>query len=137
MKQLLSLAIVMVMLFTSLSALADALPAASTSGIPAVGEVVEGFEVKEVRDFPLVGATAVLFEHQQTGAGLMYVANEDTNRVFDLTFLTRPTDNTGLPHVFEHATLYGSEKYPSKTLLFNATLQTYNTFIKQFEKKEA
>ena len=129
MKQLLSLAIVMVMLFTSLSALADALPAASTSGIPAVGEVVEGFEVKEVRDFPLVGATAVLFEHQQTGAGLMYVANEDTNRVFDLTFLTRPTDNTGLPHVFEHSTLDGSDKYPSKTLFFNLSYQTYNTYM--------
>ena len=38
--------------------------------LPAVGDVVEGFEVKEIRDFPLVGGTAVLFEHQKTGAGL-------------------------------------------------------------------
>ena len=97
--------------------------------LPAVGDVVEGFEVKEIRDFPLVGGTAVLFEHQKTGAGLTYIANEDTNRVFTLAFLTRPIDNTGLPHVFEHSTLDGSDKWPSKALWFNVTYQTYNTYM--------
>ena len=51
------------------------------------------------------------------------------NRVFDLTFFTRAIDNTGLPHVFEHATLNGSEKYPSSALFFNLMYQTYNTFM--------
>ena len=97
--------------------------------MPKTGDVVEGFEVKEIRDFSLVGAKAILFEHQKTGAGLTWIANGDTNRVFDLTFFTRPTDNTGLPHVFEHSTLDGSEKWPSKALFFNLSNQTYQTYM--------
>ena len=96
---------------------------------PQAGETVEGFVLEEEREFPLVGADILLFEHEKTGAKLMYIANEDTNRVFDLTFMTRATDNTGLPHVFEHATLDGSEKYPSKALFFNLSYQTYNTYM--------
>ncbi len=111
---------------TALAEPAEALP---ETGLPQIGDVVYGFEAKEIRDFALVGAQVVLFEHQRTGAKLMYIANEDTNRVFDLTFLTRPTDNTGLPHIFEHSTLDGSKKYPSKALWFNLSYQTYNTFM--------
>ena len=101
----------------------------TAEGLPAVGDTVEGFTVREVRDFPLVGATVVVFDHDRTGAELIYIANSDTNRVFDLTFFTRAIDNTGLPHVFEHSTLDGSEKYPSKALFFNLSYQTYNTFM--------
>ena len=99
------------------------------SGLPKVGERVEGFVVKETRDFPLVGANIILMEHEKTGAELVYIANNDTNRVFNLTFFTRAIDNTGLPHVFEHSTLDGSEKYPSKALFFNLSYQTYNTYM--------
>ena len=99
------------------------------AGLPDVGDVVEGFAVKEIRDFPLYGASLVLFEHERTGAQLMYIANDDTNRVFDLTFFTRAIDNTGLPHVFEHSTTDGSKKYPSKALFFNLSYQTYNTYM--------
>ena len=99
---------------------------------PQVGEVVDGFEVKEIRDFPIIGAQIILFEHQQTGAQLTYVANSDTNRAFQLTFRTRPLDNTGLPHVFEHACTAGSEKYPSAALWFNLAYQTYNTYMNAY-----
>ena len=51
-----------------------------------VGSRIEGFIVKEIRDFPLVGAVIYLMEHEKTGAELVYIANNDTNRVFDLTF---------------------------------------------------
>ena len=101
----------------------------SSAALPAVGDTVEGFTVKEIRDFPLIGATLVYFEHDRTGARLIYLANNDTNRVFDLTFFTRAENNTGLPHVFEHATLDGSAKYPSKALFFNLSYQTYNTYM--------
>ena len=98
----------------------------------AVGDVVRGFEVKEIRAFDMIGAQLVLFEHQKTGAQLLYIANEDTNRAFQLTFPTRPVDNTGLPHVFEHATLSGSSKYPSTGLWFNLAYQTYNTYMNAY-----
>ncbi|MBO4837490.1 MAG: insulinase family protein [Clostridia bacterium] len=106
--------------------------AGSKMNLPQAGDEISGFTVKETRDFPLIGAELVLFEHQKTGALLMYIANEDTNRVFDLTFRTRPIDNTGLPHVFEHSTLNGSEKYPSTALFMNLAYQTYNTYMNAF-----
>ena len=102
---------------------------AAAVGLPAVGDTVEGFTAKEIREFPLIGATQVLFEHNDTGARLLYIANDDINRVFHLAFATRAHDDKGLPHVFEHATLSGSDKYPSKTLFFNLSYQTYNTYM--------
>ena len=123
-------------LFAMLLALALGLSAAGAPAeesaetpLPQAGDVVEGFEVKEIRPFDMIGAQLVLFEHQRTGAKLVYIANDDTNRVFDLTFLTDAVDNTGLPHVFEHSTLDGSAKYPSKALFFNLSYQTYNTYM--------
>ena len=100
--------------------------------LPKAGDTVEGFTVKEVREFPLYGAALLYFEHERTGAQLMYIANDDTNRVFDLTFFTRAIDNTGLPHVFEHSTTDGSKKYPPKSLFFNLSYQTYNTYMNAF-----
>ena len=132
MKKLLSLFLALAMLLSAVSALGDALPADADSGIPAVGDVVEGFEVKEIREFGLIGADLVLFEHQKTGAKVLYVANDDTNRAFQLTFPTRMSNDKGLPHVFEHATLSGSEKYPSDDLWFNASMQTYNTYMNAY-----
>lgn len=124
-------------LFLSLALLAGLLPslaetASDTVPLPAVGDVVEGFEVKEIRAFGMIGAQLVLFEHQKTGAKLLYIANEDTNCAFQLTFPTRPVDNTGLPHVFEHSTLSGSAKYPSTGLWMNLAYQTYNTYMNAY-----
>lgn len=98
------------------------------AALPGVGDVVCGFEVTQLRDYPLMNAVIVCFEHRKTGAKLYYFANDDTNRIFDLTFFTDAVDNTGLPHVFEHVTTAGSEKYPSAALWFNLEFQTYNTF---------
>ena len=138
MKKLIAILTALVLMMSAAGGLGEnaaetEIPAAATGrDLPEAGEVIQGFEVTEKRDFEMIGAELVLFEHQKTGAKVMYIANGDINRAFQLSFLTRPLDDTGLPHVFEHATLYGSEKYPSKTLLFNATLQTYNTFINAF-----
>ena len=49
---------------------ADALPEENL--LPAVGDVVEGFEVIETRPFGMIGADLTLFEHQATGATLVY-----------------------------------------------------------------
>ena len=106
----------------------ETLPAEKV-GLPEIGETIYGFTAREIREFPIVGAQVVYFEHEQTGAGFVYIANDDTNRVYDLTFLTDAVDNTGLPHVFEHSTLDGSVKYPSKSLFFNLIYQTYNTYM--------
>ena len=116
MKKLFSLLLALCLLLTLLPAaiaeaaeeLLEELPEAAA--LPEAGEELYGFEVIETREFPLVDATIVRFEHRKTGAELYYIANDDTNRAFDLTFFTDAIDSTGLPHVFEHATLSGSEK---------------------------
>ena len=100
--------------------------------LPEPGQVVNGFEVLEIRRFPMINADVVRFAHQKTGAVLYYIANDDINRVFDLTFRTKAPDDTGVPHVFEHAILKGSEKYPSTQLFFNLEYQTYNTYMNAY-----
>ena len=94
-----------------------------------VGDTANGFVVTDVRPFALLNADLVLFEHEKTGALVMLLANEDTNRVFEITFRTPAETNMGVSHVFEHSTLSGSEKYPSRDLFFNLSYQTYNTYM--------
>ena len=134
MKKLLSLLLALALFVSVLPAIAEPAPADTDEavGLPAVGDVVEGFEVKEIRPFEMVGADLVLFEHQKTGAKVLYIANADTNRAFQLTFPTRPIDNTDLPHVFEHSTLSGSAKYPSTGLWFNLIYQSYQTYMNAY-----
>ena len=105
MKKLLSVALALLLALSCVGGTAKAVHAEDDPSLPKVGDVVHGFEVKEIRPFQMIGAQLVLFEHQRTGAKLLWIANEDTNRAFQLTFPTRPYDDTGLPHVFEHATL--------------------------------
>ena len=133
MKKLLALLLALLMGLSAVSALAEPAPAETEAvGLPEVGQVIHGFEALEIRPFAMIGAELVLFEHQKSGAKLLYVANDDTNRAFQLTFLTRPLDDTGLPHVFEHSTLSGSEKYPSQALFMNLTAQIYQTYMNAY-----
>ena len=132
MKKYLSLVLALLLALSCMSGTAKVAHAENASALPQVGDVNNGFEVKEIRPFPMIGAELVLFEHQRTGAKLLWIANEDTNRLFQLTFPTRPSNDMGLPHVFEHATIFGSEKYPSTSLYFNISYQTYNTFVNAY-----
>lgn len=129
-KRLISMLLALAMLLGTMpAALAESVESVEPAALPEIGDVVEGFEVMETRDYPLVDAVIYRFEHQKTGAQLFYIANDDTNRAFDLTFFTEAIDNTGLPHVFEHATIQGSKKYPGEQMFFNLSYQTYNTFL--------
>ena len=95
----------------------------------AVGDQMNGFTLTEVTPFDMLGAEIYTFEHDKTGAGLVWIRNEDTNREFSIAFRTPALDDTGTPHVFEHSTLDGSKKYPYKELFFNLSNQTYNTYM--------
>ena len=95
-------------------------------------DAIYGFKEVESRDFALIQSKVTVYEHIKTGAKFVYIANEDTNRAFQLTFNTRPVDDTGIPHVFEHSCLCGSKKYPYDQLWWAVSYQTYNTYVNAY-----
>ncbi|MDO5022974.1 MAG: insulinase family protein [Eubacteriales bacterium] len=96
------------------------------------GSSFSGFKHINSGRLELVSADVNVYEHEKTGALVMTVLNEDTNRTFDINFRTVTDSDMGIPHVFEHATLDGSQKYPSKSLFFNLIHQSYNTYLNAF-----
>lgn len=121
-KRMLALALVL------LSAL-FALAAAAEDNLPGVGDVIHGFKVTQLYPLEEMGGTVVHMEHEKSGANLLYLANGDVNRSFTIGFRTKYDNDKGVPHVFEHACLSGSEKYPDPSLFFAMMNQTYNTFM--------
>lgn len=96
---------------------------------PAVGDMVHGFVLQEIGTLDIAAADTYLYKHEKSGANLLYIKNSDINRAFDITFRTPAIDNAGSPHVFEHAVLNGSDRYPASNILFTLLYQTYNTFV--------
>ena len=83
----------------------------SSGGQPQLGENIHGFTLKRIKHVPELQLTALHLRHGKTGAEHLHVAREDKNNVFSIGFKTNPPDDTGVPHVLEHTTLCGSEKY--------------------------
>lgn len=88
-----------------------------------------GFRILAQRQLAEINAEAVLYEHIATGAELLSIQCEDTNKVFGITFRTTPTDSTGLPHILEHSVLSGSAKYPLKDPFIELARGSLNTFL--------
>lgn len=78
---------------------------------PQPGEQLHGFTLKRTKHVPELELTALHFEHDKTGADYLHIARDDSNNVFSIGFKTNPPDATGVPHILEHTTLCGSEKY--------------------------
>ena len=90
--------------------------------------LVHGFKLNRQETISELNAEAKLYRHQRTGAELLSLQTEDTNKVFGITFRTPPTDSTGVAHILEHSVLCGSRKYPVKepfVELLKGSLQTF------------
>ena len=61
--------------------------------------------------------TVFQYEHIKSGAKLIYLKNDDENKVFSINFRTPTLDNTGVNHVTEHCLLDGSKNFPVKSLI--------------------
>lgn len=88
--------------FASLTGLSD---------LPKPGGKLHGFTLQRTKHVPELQLTAFDLHHDRTGAEYLHIARDDTNNVFSIGFKTNPPDNTGVPHILEHTTLCGSEKY--------------------------
>jgi len=81
---------------------------------------------------PEIGAEVYIYEHIQTAAQVMYISNEDTNKVFTISFKTPPQDNTGCPHIMEHSVLHGSRHFPAKETFNELAKGSMKTFLNAF-----
>jgi len=89
---------------------------------------MNNFELVREQTVREVNGLVKTYRHIQTGAEYISVENDDTNKVFGITFRTPPSDSTGVAHILEHTVLCGSRKYPLKdpfVQLLKGSLQTF------------
>lgn len=92
-------------------------------------KVTHGFELTRRQEIKEIGATINYYKHLKSGAELIYLENEDNNKVFNITFRTVPEDDTGCPHILEHSVLNGSKNFPAKGTFMELIKGSLNTFI--------
>ncbi|RKU23175.1 hypothetical protein C6503_03125 [Candidatus Poribacteria bacterium] len=93
------------------------------------GEQIDGFEVKAVTPIDELRAVTIELAHQHSGARLLHLYTEDTENLFSINFPTPPSNDTGVPHILEHAVLAGSHKFPVKEPFFEMIKMSMATFI--------
>ncbi len=93
------------------------------------GQHLHGFDVKAVTPIDELRAVTIELAHPQSGARLLHLYTDDTENLFSINFPTPPPDDTGLPHILEHAVLAGSQKYPVKEPFFEMIKMSMATFI--------
>lgn len=76
-----------------------------------------------------IGSVGYLYEHNKTKARVVYIKNDDDNKVFYIGFRTPPADSTGVAHITEHSVLCGSDKYPVKDPFVELAKGSLNTFL--------
>ncbi|KAL1895202.1 Mitochondrial presequence protease [Sporothrix stenoceras] len=96
------------------------------------GEKLHGFTVVRSKHVPELELTALHLQHDKTGAEHLHIARDDANNVFSIGFKTNPPDDTGVPHILEHTTLCGSEKYPIRDPFFKMLPRTLSNFMNAF-----
>ncbi len=91
-------------------------------------KTIHGFTLVKEEKINEINGIAKLFKHDKTGAEVLSVSNDDTNKCFGVNFRTPPKNSTGVAHILEHSVLCGSEKYPTKepfVELLKSSLQTF------------
>ncbi len=96
------------------------------------GEEIHGFILKKKEFIQDHDSTVYYFEHKKTGAKLVNMKNNDSNRVFAIAFNTFPHDHTGKAHILEHSVLMGSKKFPSKDTFEELKKGSFNTYLNAF-----
>ncbi|CAO3677852.1 unnamed protein product [Umbelopsis ramanniana] len=96
------------------------------------GNQLNGYRVTETRTVPELQLTAIQLQHEKTGAKHLHVDRDDSNNVFAVGFSTPVSDSTGVPHILEHTTLCGSQKYPVRDPFFKMLNRSLATFMNAF-----
>ncbi|KAJ0166430.1 Mitochondrial presequence protease [Colletotrichum tanaceti] len=102
------------------------------SQYPKPGDKLHGFTLLRTKHVPELELTALHLQHDKTGADYLHIARDDSNNVFSIGFKTNPPDDTGVPHILEHTTLCGSQKFPIRDPFFKMLPRTLSNFMNAF-----
>lgn len=87
------------------------------------------YELLKTEELPDLRGVGYYFKHKKSGARVIWVSNDDDNKVFSIGFRTPPTDSTGVAHIIEHTVLCGSEHFPVKDPFIELAKGSLNTFL--------
>lgn len=87
------------------------------------------FKKIESHELTDIQSTGHLYVHEATGAQVLHLENDDTNKAFTIAFKTPPYNDNGITHILEHSVLNGSKKYPSKEPFVELIKGSLNTFV--------
>ncbi|WP_026526519.1 insulinase family protein [Butyrivibrio sp. VCD2006] len=99
------------------------------AGEMTVGETYHGFKLNDLYSSRFLSSDIYSFKHEKSGADLVYTKNSDPEVSFCIAYRTPYIDETDTNHVFEHAIIASSAKYPSKDLFFDVINKSYNTYV--------
>ena len=93
--------------------------------------------IKDVKSYELIKEEALegikargyLLRHKKSKARVIYIQNDDSNKVFCIGFRTPPDNSTGVPHILEHSVLCGSKNFPAKDPFVELVKGSLNTFL--------
>lgn len=94
-----------------------------------LNHIYSGFRLIEERPVPETDSLGRLFVHEKSGARLLQLANDDTNKVFGIGFRTPSANSTGVAHILEHSVLNGSRKYRTKEPFMDLLRSSLSTFL--------
>jgi presequence protease len=116
--------------------LSPTLVQASENAALTVGQIYNGFKLIEDKPVADINSKARIFEHIKSGAHVLYLENDDENKVFSINFYTPPSNDTGVNHIIEHSVLYGSEKYPVKSPLMEVFKTSVSNMANAFTSND-
>ena len=91
--------------------------------------VPEQYEVLKSEFIDDVASSGYILRHKKSGAHVAVFPNDDTNKLFCITFFTPPENSKGTPHIIEHTVLQGSRKYPAREPFMQLVKGSLNTFL--------
>lgn len=94
-----------------------------------INNVYNGFILLEIKNLKDIDSVGYLFQHQSSGARLLFLQNKDDNKVFSIGFRTIPHNDKGISHILEHSVLCGSQKYNVKDPFVLLNKGSLNTFL--------
>ena len=75
--------------------------------------------------------TCTMYRHR-SGAEVLSVQSDDSNKVFGANFRTPPRSDNGIAHIMEHSVLCGSRKFTSKEPFVELLKGSLQTFLNAF-----